>query len=170
MGCYYSIYASKKLKRADNYVDFFSLEGKEFIAKIVDVYDGDTCNAVIMLDRMITKFKIRCNGYDSPEMKPGKNIKNREKIIENANKSKNYLFSRVTNVYIAVDQIYKKQDINVMMKQNTKLVKLKCYKWDKYGRLLADIYVDDININTEMINQNYGIKYEGGTKPIHIST
>ena len=35
---------------------------------------------------------------------------------------------------------------------------------EKYGRLLADIYLGDENINKWLINQNFAVKYDGGTK------
>ncbi len=35
---------------------------------------------------------------------------------------------------------------------------------DKYGRLLAEIYIDDIHVNQWLINNNLAKPYEGGTK------
>lgn len=169
MGPCVSIYSNNKLRCSTNEVKTFSLNGKEFVGKIVDVYDGDTCSVVIILNRMLTKFKIRCYGYDSPELKPLKNEKNRGDIIKIANISKNYLISRITNVNISLYKSYSTNETKELIKDNTKLVKIKCYGWDKYGRLLADIYVDNVNINLEMIKNNYGIEYHGKTKPIHIS-
>lgn len=170
MGCFISVYSNYKIKRSTDNVNLFCLNGKEFIGKIVDVYDGDTCNVVIFFNGKLTKFKIRCYGYDSPELKPLKNIKNRDEIVKKSKLSRNYFISRVTNVSISLTQLYSTNEIKEIIKNNTKLVKIKCYNWDKYGRLLAEIYVNNININSEMINNNYAIKYNGGSKPIHINT
>ena len=73
------------------------------------------------------------------------------------------------DVNISLYKSYSTNETKELIKDNTKLVKIKCYGWDKYGRLLADIYVDNVNINLEMIKNNYGIEYHGKTKPIHIS-
>ena len=33
---------------------------------------------------------------------------------------------------------------------------------EKYGRVLADIYLDDLHVNEYMIRQKYAYKYNGG--------
>jgi endonuclease YncB( thermonuclease family) len=136
----------KKLNNFDDSIELFSLEGKKLRAKIVRVYDGDTCFAVFLLNNKPVKFKIRMDGYDSPEMKPPLAQENRDKEIKAANKAKEELQNLVLN----------------------KIVDLQCGKWDKYGRLLAKIYVDSNNkniyVNYHMIKNVFGYPYEGGTK------
>ena len=78
-----------------NDVEYFSLNNMEFNAKVVDVYDGDTCTVIFNLSDNLVKFKCRCRGYDSPEMKPPKDLENRDQIIINANKSKNFLLTKL---------------------------------------------------------------------------
>ena len=51
-----------------------------------------------------------------------------------------------------------------LLKNNTKLVRVKSHGWDKYGRFLGEIYVDKVNINNEMVEKKYGYSYDGGTK------
>ena len=117
------------LKTRDNSIPLFSLSGKEFDAKVVDVYDGDTCSVVIYWNKTFHKFKIRCNGYDCPEIRPMKSEKDRETIIEMAHASKNYFVGLVTNSFLVVDTVYTKSEMIDFMKQNTKLVKIKCDGW-----------------------------------------
>ena len=45
-------------------------------------------------------------------------------------------------------------------------IKLKNIDYDKYGRILADIYVKNINISEYMVNKRFAVKYDGGTKNI----
>lgn len=130
------------LNKQNNDLLFHSMENKIFNCKIVNVYDGDTCNGVIFYNFKFCKFKIRMHGYDSPELKPLKSKENRELEIENAKKSKNALSDLILN----------------------KIVKLHCGKFDKYGRLLGTIYINKININDWMVENNFGYKYYGGTK------
>ena len=111
----------RKLEKYDNSVELFSLNQTNIYAKIVKVYDGDTCYAVFILNNKPVKFRIRMEGYDSPEIKPLLSKPNRENEIIAANLAKTEMETLVLN----------------------KVVKLHCGTWDKYGRLLAKIYIDD---------------------------
>lgn len=155
---------ANQLKYQDNNVPLFSLEGNTYDAKVVDVYDGDTCTVVIKLYGKFRKFKVRCKGYDTPEMKPPLNSDNRDEIIKNAYKAKNYFISRVTNFKIIDNIKYSKEEYKEIFEENSKIIKLECFGWDKYGRLLANIYESNKNINQEMIDLEYGYEYDGGTK------
>ena len=145
-------------------IEYFSLNGRSFNAKVVDVYDGDTCTVIIILDGKLRKFKCRCNGYDSPEMRPLKNIPNRDEIIRNANKAKNFFINNVTNLKLDINKIYTKDEVKELFFNNNMLIQIKTYEYDKYGRLLADFYNNNININNIMIEKGYGYTYNGGTK------
>lgn len=164
MGLCYSFYLNAKLKNLDNSIPIFDLKGNTYNAKVVDVYDGDTCSIVIFLNKNFTKFKLRCLGYDTPEMKPSKDSKNRDKLIDMAIKSRNYFISKVTNCHIDIYKHYTKPELKELLKQNNKLIKVKSHGWDKYGRFLGEIFINNHNLNQEMIDKNYGYKYDGGTK------
>ena len=45
-----------------------------------------------------------------------------------------------------------------------KKVLLKGIQKDKYGRLLADVYFDNMHVNQWMIDNNYAVSYDGGKK------
>ena len=70
-------------------------------------------------------------------------------------KSRNFFISRVTNCHIELDKHYSKNQLKDLLLQNTKIIKVKSHGWDKYGRFLGEIFVDDVNINEEMINKKY---------------
>jgi micrococcal nuclease len=134
---------NSKLEKLDDSIELFSLNNKIFDAKIVKVYDGDTCFAVFMLNNKPVKFKIRMMGYDSPEMKPLLSNVNRNDEIKKAIRARDELIKLVLN----------------------KCVKLECGKWDKYGRLLGTIYIENnLCVNLHMIENNFGYKYNGGKK------
>lgn len=160
------LFKSENLSNATNEIEFFKLPEKPLDAKVVDVYDGDTCTVVIYLFDNLTKFKLRCLGYDSPEMKPPLSSENREEIINNAVKARNYFISKVTNIKLLDNHHYSKDELKEVFKINSKLVKVKSHGWDKYGRLLGEIFVDNVNINEDMINNNHGYIYNGGTKKV----
>ena len=108
--------------------------------KVVKVYDGDTFTLAAKLpntDGPVYRFAVRLNGIDTPEIK-GKTATEKEL----AKRARDALSSLIMN----------------------KNVILKNVETEKYGRLLAEVYVDDININNYMIENKYAVKYDGGTK------
>jgi len=53
-----------------NELGYFSFSGKTFLAKPCHVYDGDTFSSVFQYRGEWIKWRCRCLGYESPEMKP----------------------------------------------------------------------------------------------------
>lgn len=108
--------------------------------KVIKVYDGDTITIASKLpniDNPIYRFSVRLSGIDSPEIK-GKTNKEKELAIHARDALHQLIFG--------------------------KIVFLKNIGTEKYGRILADVYLDDLNINEWMLKNNYAIEYDGGTK------
>ena len=138
-----------KLKQADKSTPVFTLEGDMKLCKVVDIYYGDTIKVVFMDNNRINKWNIRMEGYDSPEMRPSRKLENRDEIKKKAVEAKNYLKSLIMN--------------------ENQLVYLKCGKFDKYGRLLGYVYInqdDTESVNEMMITNNHAYEYHGGTKKV----
>ena len=123
--------------------------------KVIKIYDGDTIWIAMYLKGKIYKLKVRLAGIDTPEMKPPKSQKNRDKEILAAKESKNFLAN-------LIDQ---------------KVIWMKCGEWDKYGRLLGIIFIierkclickNKINVNQLMIQNGYAKPYDGGTKEVFV--
>jgi endonuclease YncB( thermonuclease family) len=138
----------KELLSCSDKIPIFSLKGNIYIAKIVDVYDGDSCKAVIRYKGDLVKFPVRMFGYDTPEMKPLKSNPKRNEIISKAKLSKAALEKKVLG----------------------KIVEIHCKDFDKYGRILGIIYSNpseketNLSVNDWMVKQGFGYKYFGGTK------
>tara|TARA_B100001248_G_scaffold249277_1_gene222348 strand:+ start:4011 stop:4451 length:441 start_codon:yes stop_codon:yes gene_type:complete len=126
-----------KLKTANNSIALFSLNNHKYKAKVVNVYDGDTIKVVILFHNKLTRFSLRMTGYDSPELRT-KNQNEKAAAI----KARDALSNKINN----------------------KIIDLHCGKFDKYGRLLGTVYLENLNINKWMIDNNYGYEYNGGTK------
>ena len=60
----------------------------------------------------------------------------------------------------------KQRFIELISKHETKLVKIECFEFDKYGRLLGNIYIDDKtkNVSNILIEEKLAYKYDGSTK------
>jgi len=128
-------------------IPYFSFNGKIFYAKHCHIYDGDTFSIIFEYNGELIKYKCRCIGYDSPEMKPLLSNLNRKNEIELAHKAKDRLEE-------------------LLNKHSTKLIKIECYEFDKYGRLLVKVWnmIDEKSINDIMIEENHGKPYFGKTK------
>lgn len=119
----------------------FTFQGQGFIAKIVDVYDGDTVRALFATDlelNSIVQYRVRMLGYNSPEMKPRKDSPERLEEKKLAVAARDALIGRILGT----------------------VVYMVCDKFDKYGRPLVTLYtLEGENINGWMINSGYGKPY-----------
>ena len=130
-------------------VPLFSLKGKRFVAKPSNIYDGDTFSVIFEHNGNFIKYRCRCLGYDTPEMKPLKSNENR--LIEKE---------------LAIKAKLKFEEL--LNKHETKMVKIDCFDFDKYGRLLVTVWnmVDEKSINDIMVDEGYGKVYDGGKKEL----
>jgi endonuclease YncB( thermonuclease family) len=116
-------------------------------AKACDIYDGDTFGAVFNYNGKLIKYRCRCLGYDSPEMKPAKSKPNHDNEV-------------------AMAKAAKQRFTELLQKSRDGLITIECGKFEKYGRLLVTVYngVDKMSVNQIMINEGHGRPYDGGKK------
>ena len=110
--------------------------------RVIKVYDGDTITIASKLpyeESPMYRLSVRLNGIDTPEMK-GKGVSEDEK--DAAKKVRDFVYGLVFN----------------------KFVKLENIQSEKYGRILADVYIGDIHVNELLIKERFAVKYDGGTK------
>lgn len=133
-------------EQATKQTPLFSFVGQTVTAKVVDLYDGDTLDAVLWIDGKLQRFKVRMYGYDAPEIKPLKTVERREQVIEQANAAKSLLASMVLD----------------------KMVEMECVANDKYGRLCANVWISGKErycVNQRMLASDVGcVPYFGGNK------
>lgn len=111
-------------------------------AKVVKVYDGDTITVASRLpfeSSPIYRFSVRLRSIDSPEIK-GETKKECELAIKARDALHNLIYGQI-----------------IELRNNGK---------EKYGRLLADLYYNDIHINKWMVDNGYAIHYYGGKKQL----
>jgi len=145
----------------------FSLNETKTYGKIVDVYDGDTCKIILLNNNTFMRFNCRLKFLDTPEMKPAKSKPNRELEIKNAIRCRNRLMQLTTDCECELDTQYTKPQIKKLMKLNTKIIRINCHEFDKYGRLLVEIEFDDKKtVNNMLIEENFAKAYDGGTKDV----
>ena len=125
----------------------FTLAGRHYTAKVVDIYDGDTIRVKFRLDGQLHQMVSRMDGYDSPEMKPSKASPHRDEEKKAAVAARDALRQLIGD----------------------KIVAIQCGGFDKYGRLLTTVFVrggggEMTNVNEWMVRNKYGVPYGGGTK------
>ena len=155
------------IKNSD--IPLMSLNGITTIGKVVEMYDGDTCKIVLMNNNRLEKYNCRLLGLDTPEMKPPLTKENRDVEIFNAHKCRNRLLQLITSCSCNIDSIINKKDCVKLIDTNTKVIKVECYEFDKYGRLLVKLYSDNESVesvNQILVNENYAKSYDGGTKSL----
>jgi endonuclease YncB( thermonuclease family) len=110
--------------------------------KVIKVYDGDTITIAAYIDSdpsVIYRFSVRLNGIDSPEIK-GKTETEKKLAKQSRDALNNLIYG--------------------------KIVKLENISMEKYGRLLAIVMCDSINVNNWMLENKYAVPYDGGKKII----
>lgn len=102
-------------------------------AYIKEVYDGDTCTAIVDLGmRVSMEIKIRLYGINAPEIRgseKGQGVRSREYL-------RNLILGKTVIIATRKD------------------------KTEKYGRWLAEIFLDDMNINQTMVEDGYAKDYK----------
>lgn len=143
-----SVKSSYKNMNEDNQIEEKQINWKdtvEFVAPIekgivIKVYDGDTITIASKLpyeSSPLYRFSVRLNGIDCPEIK-GKDENEKE-----------------------CAKIAKKEMNDLIM---NKMVTLKNVQTEKYGRILADVYIGDLHLNQHLIEKRLAVSYDGGTK------
>ena len=133
----------------------FTLKNKRYNAKILDIYDADTITVCIDLEGFsFVKINVRLHGIDTPELRGSQK--------ELGLKARNYLINILTD--IVIDDNNTRNDIRDMINKNTHMIEVLFGDFDKYGRPLAIIFKDNININEMLVKDGYAKEYDGGTK------
>lgn len=108
--------------------------------KVVKVYDGDTITVATKLpygNSPYYRFSVRLKGIDCPEMK----TKNKDEK-ECASLARDFLRELIMD----------------------KMVVLKEIELEKYGRILAHVYLNEVNVSDVLCEKRLAVKYDGGKK------
>jgi len=112
--------------------------------KVIKVYDGDTITIAAKLPykkSSLYRFQVRLLGIDSPEMK-GHSEEERAAAYTS------------------------KRALEALLLHNT--VYLENKQQEKYGRLLADVFIvlhnEKIHVNKWLLDHGYAVPYDGKTK------
>lgn len=112
----------------------------QYYARIIEVIDGDTVDAEIDLGFNIChKIRIRLHGINTPESR----TRNKEEKVRGL-AAKNRLKELVEGKFV--------------------MIKTERDDTEKYGRFLGVVYLNDVNINHQLIQEGHAVKYDGGKR------
>ena len=110
----------------------------KYLATIHNVVDGDTVDATVDLGfKIYFDMRLRLNGIDAPELNSS------DVVVREAAK-----VTKARLVELVLD----------------KTILLETFKVDKYGRYLADLYVDGKKVNDMLIEEGMAVPYFGGKR------
>jgi micrococcal nuclease len=115
--------------------------------RVIKVYDADTITIASKLphhESPMYRLSVRLNGIDTPEMK-GKGVSDEEK--EAAKVARDFVSNLVLNKFVRLENVQS----------------------EKYGRILADVFLGDLHLNELLITHRYAVRYDGGTKKKPVS-
>jgi len=150
------------LKKCSMDTPTFSLNGINTYAKVVSVIDGDTVVLVIPFVNLHFKFNCRLSNIDTFEIHSSN-----DKIKEHGLKAKYRLIELISKKKLNCEDDVSKKDIQNIFCSDCYLVYIKCYNFDKYGRLLVDIYInkeDEKNLSDILLQEKLAYMYNGQTK------
>ena len=107
--------------------------------RVIKVYDGDTITIATYVHGLpdLYRFSVRLNGIDCPEMR----TKNEsEKAVAKLAKQ------RLSDVILGKD------------------VELHGVRLEKYGRILAEVWINGVSMNDMLVMERLAVAYDGGTK------
>lgn len=114
------------------------------INKVIKIVDGDTIDVIIDLGfDILHRARVRLYGIDTPESR----TRDKEEKIRGI-LSKNYLKDALKNGQKLVIKTHKGNETG------------------KFGRILGEIFIDDVNFNLKMCSEGYAVSYYGQSKSL----
>ena len=123
------------IKMEDTVEFTFPIKG----GRVIKCYDADTITIASKLpynESPLYRLSVRLNGIDAPEIK-GKS----EEEKEVAKQARDFVSNLVLNKYVRLENV----------------------ESEKYGRILADVYIGDVHVNELLVKEKYAVKDDGGT-------
>ena len=146
----------------------FSLKGKNVSAKVVQVYDGDTCDLAFCSGRKIVRYNCRLKGINAAERR-----KKRGKVPRDA-KGRDAKIARDFLAWLSTGNKAKEfndkepalteTELQKWLNESEELVFAKLGGFGKYGRLLVTLKrtrYERKTFNQLLLDEKYARKYRG---------
>lgn len=151
-------------------VDNFSLGTERQPAKLLDCFDADTIKIAVMVGDRPCKFTFRLSNIVTCE----RNAKGADRNRVGLERTVAYRArARVLYLVTKLDKFkdgtktYSNQDVRDACSACKNLITVKCNGFDKYGRVLGTVYIDDdTSLNELLLNEGFAKQYSGGRREV----
>lgn len=135
----------------------FTLCGLKTNGRLVDIIDGDSLTIVLPMYNNYYKFNVRLNGIDASE------ISSKDGHLKDiALNARNALFTLLTNKDTTCTLT--RREIQNYLNDTVIIVWVECLEFDKYGRLLANVFSKDICLSKYLLDNHLVYDYHGEKK------
>lgn len=137
----------------------FSLQGQRLYGRVVSIYDGDTMTLVLPVLGQYFRYNVRLMGIDTCEMK--------SKSSENKDRAQQAKGAVLTALGIPSHlATATRKDLQKYLNENIIIVSIQCADFDKYGRLLGDVFPENSaeSLSEMLIRLGLAYRYYGETK------
>lgn len=139
----------------------FSLNNLKMYGRLVDIIDGDSLSIVLPIYNDYFKFNVRLSGIDTSELHSDNS--DLRHFAENAK-------NELVKLILERDKLTK-NEIKEVLDDNVILLWVECLEFDKYGRLLSNVYCFnnstnsyDISLSQYLLDNKFAYSYNGGKK------
>lgn len=150
-------------------VDNFSLGTERQPAKLLDCFDADTIKIAVMVGDKPCKFTFRLSSIVTCE----RNAKGADRNRVGLERTVAYRArARVLYLVTKLDKFkdgtktYSNQDVREACSACKNLIEVECKGFDKYGRVLGNVYIGDTCLNELLLEEGFAKRYSGGRREV----
>ena len=152
----------QRLCTVDKNVPLFNFDGQSFYARVIGIHDGDSVKVCLDVGGKLYKMMTRLEGIDTPEIR-SKDPKEKALAI----RARDYVAAWAMPDKFKVGGDYTEKELVTALWEDPVIVYLKCGELDKFGRLLCEMFKDDIepnSLNELLLENGFADGYDGGRK------
>lgn len=119
---------------------------------VLEVKDADTIAISVLLPPPLNNLSVRVSGIDAPEM-PAKSYFETGKL------------NRAECIAEAELSLEATEYVTALIANNGGKITIDNFSWGKYGgRIIADVYINEVLLSQHLIEKGYAISYDGGSR------
>lgn len=126
----------------------FSLTGFQSWCRVVDIIDGDTLIVIMEYNNNIYQFHVRLVNINAKEWKSQDELalKAKERILNLVTKASPAItLDRKSHKKVAIEKLNTNESVY--------LVWLECHGLDAFGRILGDVFCDNISVSQILLKE-----------------
>lgn len=144
--------------RDEKFLEHINFETYDFRkAKVIDVYDGDTCTIVASHHGKLTKFRIRLMEINAPEVKGG-TAESKEAGRLAKEFLTNLILNKVVDIIVVENRKFRRngKDIEFLSLADNTTKRTH----EPFGRLLSYIFVNGKSVSELMLQSGHAVLFQ----------